>query len=232
MFTQVLTYFKNKVPLIVGGLFLVGFVSGFFFSANFRSAQFVVPSNVVTPTAIETISSQQGAAVVYVDLEGAVKKPGSYAVIAGSRVGEVLSKGEGVLETASVEWVAKNLNLAQKVMDSQKIYIPFDWELYVPEDSYKKLAGITATVKPLAPSVVTTPEVPETSASTNNPTGADALINANLASVDALDTLPGIGSVYASRIVAKRPYANFDDFKTRSTLPASVLTGIQNLVTF
>ena len=59
-----------------------------------------------------------------VDVGGAVIKPGVYELKGGVRVNEALIAAGGLGETADREWVEKNLNLAAKVTDGQKIYIP------------------------------------------------------------------------------------------------------------
>lgn len=66
----------------------------------------------------------QGVGVIYVDVSGAVVKPGVYAVSSEARVGEVLKQAGGLTAKADPEFVAHSLNLAQKVTDGMKLYIP------------------------------------------------------------------------------------------------------------
>jgi competence protein ComEA len=60
-------------------------------------------------------------------------------------------------------------------------------------------------------------------------------LDLNAASVEELDTLPGIGEAYSRRIVDSRavdgPYEAVDDLVTRRVLPASTLDDIRDLVT-
>lgn len=65
---------------------------------------------------------------VFVDVSGAVAKPQVYTLSDGSRIKDVLVAAGGLAEDADREYIAKNLNLAQKVQDGQKIYIPFEGE--------------------------------------------------------------------------------------------------------
>jgi competence protein ComEA len=60
------------------------------------------------------------------------------------------------------------------------------------------------------------------------------LLNVNTASLDELDTLPGIGPVLAQRIVAereKRPFASVDDLRRVSGIGPKKLEAIRPLVT-
>ncbi len=61
---------------------------------------------------------------IAVDVSGGVINPGLYQFSEGSRVQDGLAAAGGLSESADREWVEKNLNLALKLKDSQKIYIP------------------------------------------------------------------------------------------------------------
>ncbi len=71
----------------------------------------------------ESFDSAQDTAIA-VDVGGAVIKPGVYELKVGARINDALIAAGGLGEEADREWVEKNLNLAQKVTDGQKIYIP------------------------------------------------------------------------------------------------------------
>jgi competence protein ComEA len=64
--------------------------------------------------------------------------------------------------------------------------------------------------------------------------GAGALIDLNHADQAALESLPGIGPVTATKIITTRssqPFASLDDAATRKVLSASVVEQIRPLVT-
>ena len=74
---------------------------------------------------IEIISETDNEAdEVFVDIQGAVNKPGLYQLPGNSRVNDLLVKAGGLNSTADRDWVAQNINLAQKLADGAKIYIP------------------------------------------------------------------------------------------------------------
>ena len=73
---------------------------------------------------IEIISSEASPTTIWVDIEGAIERPGVYELPGGSRLNDLLIKAGGLSVEADRDWVAQNLNLAQKLEDSQKVYIP------------------------------------------------------------------------------------------------------------
>lgn len=74
---------------------------------------------------VEVISATPTASAQLVaDVQGSVVKPGVYTLASDSRVKDALIAAGGLADNADREWVAKTLNLAQKVTDGIKIYIP------------------------------------------------------------------------------------------------------------
>ena len=61
---------------------------------------------------------------VTIDISGEVINPGVYRLTGEVRVNDILIKAGGLSANADRDWVAKNLNLAEKLMDGQKIFIP------------------------------------------------------------------------------------------------------------
>ena len=65
---------------------------------------------------------------IMVDVSGAVVKPGLYKLENNARINDALVMAGGLSEDVDQDWFSKNLNLAKKLVDGQKLYIPFKGE--------------------------------------------------------------------------------------------------------
>lgn len=106
---------KFKLPI---ALFLVGLVLiiGGVFTSSLKQ-----PKNYPKESLV-------GSQRINVDVSGAVKKPGVYQLNQDSRVEQVISAADGFAENVNQEYISKYLNMAQKVSDGMKIYIPYTGE--------------------------------------------------------------------------------------------------------
>ena len=95
-----------------------------------------MPENAVEKSVMGLSDAGTGALDVVVDVSGAVNKPGLYKINEGSRVGDAVALAGGISSDASIIYVSKILNLAQKIHDSEKIYIPFEMD-FTSDDSYE-----------------------------------------------------------------------------------------------
>ncbi len=139
---------------------------------------------------------------IVVEISGAVQKEGVYSLPSGSRVNDLLVIGNGLSVDADRGWVDKNINRAAKLVDGQKIYIPFARE--------------------------TTQSGSEQNPNGDRGSGS---ININSASLSELDTLPGIGQAYASNIIEHRPYSNSEELVSKGALKQYVFDKIKNSIT-
>jgi competence protein ComEA len=125
----------------------------------------------------------QPAGRLMVHVGGAVKRPGVYSLRPGSRVQDAVREAGG----ASRDALLDEINLAAFVQDGEKVTIPSrQAELPAPAPT----AG-----GPARPATARAP----------SPDGArPARISLNKSSADDLEDLPGIGPVYARKIVELR----------------------------
>lgn len=199
-------------------------------------------------------SHQPNEDFILVDVSGAVENPGVYRVKAGSRINDALKLSGGFVSSASAQWVSESLNLAGKLFDSAKIYIPYEWDLRSKEEEGLDSSGLHKLVFGLVEADKTITSVSGGSlnisldGSANNSGGNSAIsvdedsestsskldskIPVNKATEKELDGLSGIGPVYVAKIVATRPFANFDDMVARSGVPESVLEKIKSSMAF
>jgi competence protein ComEA len=73
----------------------------------------------------ETASITAFFQTIVVDVAGAVNKPGVYSLKSESRVRDAIVAAGGFHKQADQEWIAKQMNLASKISDGAKIYVPF-----------------------------------------------------------------------------------------------------------
>lgn len=141
---------------------------------------------------------------IFVDVGGAVEKPGVYKLVGNSRVNDALIIAGGLGLKADREWVEKNLNLAAKLVDGQKIYIPEKGE---GEDSNKVSPRSNLQGETLKG------------------------ININTASSAELDTLWGVGPATAQKIIDNRPYGGIEELLTKKVIKSNVFEAIKDKIT-
>lgn len=140
--------------------------------------------------------------IVSVDVSGAVTKPGVYKLKDGSRIEDAISAAGGFAETANGEYISKYLNMALKLSDGSKIYVPVAGESNVPPGG-GTVAGISESAK----------------------------VNINVATQAELEALPGIGPVTASKIISDRPYQAAEDLLNKKVVNKSTFEKIKDLIT-
>ena len=156
-------------------------------------------------------------APLLIHVSGAVSSPGVYELPQNARVRDALDIAGGLTKEANTT----GLNLAALLTDGAQVNVAFEVVAVEPE-----------SVSPLPASGVTT----ATPAPTNAPPiAADDLINLNTASVEELDTLPGIGPAIAQRIIDYREangnFASIQDITNVSGIGPSTFSKIENMIT-
>lgn len=142
---------------------------------------------------------------ITIDIEGAVMKPGVYALRAEGRVQDALIAAGGLSQDADRQKVAQTLNLAAPLTDSAKIYIPAVGEEMAASDG-------------------------SSTGSSGTGVAGSKTVNINQASESDLDALPGVGPVTAQKIISSRPYQSVQDLLDKKVVGASVFTKIKDQV--
>ena len=144
-----------------------------------------------TPSSLSTTTTQPRK--IWVQVVGAVRRPGVYQVDPDVRVFQAVLEAGGFTEDADQEAVA----LAASLSDGCRIYVPREGEAAVPGAGTptQSSAGITGG----APA---------------GGSGAAGPVSLNTATAEQLDSLPGIGPATAQQIIAYReaqgPFTSVD----------------------
>lgn len=148
----------------------------------------VVPTS--TPSPAPTLTPTPAPLRVYVS--GAVRAPDVYLLPPGSIVKDALQAAGGSTDDADLV----RINLALALYDQQQIYVPRVGEA-------TPAAQPPGSAPPLAP------------VASDGATDVGGKVNLNTATIEQLDTLPGIGPTLAQRIVdyreANGPFAAPED---------------------
>lgn len=157
----------------------------------------------------ESSAKSSSAAEVYVDVDGAVVRPGVYRLKDGARVSQAIDAAGGLTAEADVT----GLNRASKVADGQKIYVPKVGEQQtVSADGGADGGAVLAS-------------------GANDVAG---LVNINTASAAELQTLSGIGPSMAQSIIDERTkngaFASVDDLVRVSGIGEKKLAKIKDCI--
>lgn len=82
----------------------------------------------------ESIVQEEGE-MIFVDIAGAVNRPGVYQLPSGSRVNDLIMACGGLTSWASRDFLEKNLNRARFLEDGEKLFIPHQGQ---EETDYQK----------------------------------------------------------------------------------------------
>ncbi|MFA5932458.1 MAG: ComEA family DNA-binding protein [Microgenomates group bacterium] len=188
---------RYKILIIVGVVGTVLLVGGII-SSGIIPKTFLKSSKQAYPSSNGEVNGIKKTIEVKVDVSGAIVSPGVYSLSLDSRVEDALKMAGGVTEEADPVYVSKTINLAQKVADGMKIYVP----------KVSENIGTDAS-------------------SQGNSVSAIGLININEAALADLDKLPGVGAVTAQKIIDNRPYSGIEDLVTKKAVSRSVYEKIK-----
>lgn len=120
---------------------------------------------------------------IYIHISGQVKIPGIYKLMTNDRVIDAINLAGGLLEEADLD----RINLAKKLLDEDKIYIPSVGE--VVDSSIEDINNI--------------------SSANSKSASSNSKININTCTQKDLESLPGIGEKTADKIIEYRKQNTF-----------------------
>lgn len=177
-----------KIPIALSALGLVLVIGGIFASGINKAQPKVYPKD----------SLVEAQKMISIDVSGAVVKPGVYQLKDGSRIEDAVAAAGGFAETVNQEYISKYLNMAQRLSDGSKIYVPSTGDQGIVSQG-GNVVGISAQAK----------------------------VNINTSTQAELEALPGIGPVTASKIISDRPYSQVDDLLNKKVVSKSVFEKIK-----
>lgn len=180
----------------------------------------IIESNPIS--IIDTTTSIEEIDEYYVDIKGAVKKPGVYKVPSGSIVNDVIKLAGGLKSNA----YTSNINLSQVTTKEMVIYIYTNSEI-------KKLSTTVTSDTKCTTNVIEVNNCVSTTTKVNTETNSNK-ININTASKEELMTLSGIGESKAIAIIKYREENKFisvEDLKNVSGIGDSLYDSIKDNIT-
>ena len=160
---------------------------------------------------IEIVDENENGEVlseIVVEIAGEVIKPGVYKLSSNSRIEDLLVLSGGISENADRNWMEKSLNRAAKLSDGQKIYIPS-----INEQSNVLSANNSS---------------PYQNTSSDFGSQGSGFIDVNQATQKELESLSGIGPVYAQKIIEYRPYSNIEEIVLKTKIPQKTFDNIKS----
>lgn len=168
------------------------------------------PLNFISTVNIENDEIEEDVieedVMIMVHISGQVYKPGIVEIDLGKRLIDAINIAGGLKKEADLD----RINLAKKLIDEEKIYIP-----KVGEELNSDIIDI------------------QISSDTSSP-ASNGIININKCSKAELESLPGIGDVLATRIMDYRtsnPFKTIEELKEVSGIGDKKYEGLKDLIT-
>lgn len=181
---------KFKLPIALSLVGLVLIIGGIFASGLSKQK----PKEFPKASLVDTTKT------IAIDVSGAVKTPGVYNLKEDARIEDAIAAAGGFNSQANEEYISKSLNLAQKLVDGSKVYIPSEGDA----------------------------SVPTTSSQTGAVAGINSKVNINTSSQAEIEALPGIGPVTASKIISDRPYQTIEELTGKKVVSKAVFEKIKD----
>ncbi|OGJ15589.1 MAG: hypothetical protein A2632_00130 [Candidatus Pacebacteria bacterium RIFCSPHIGHO2_01_FULL_46_16] len=93
------------------------------------------------PTPAATLTIVEPNDQIVVDVAGAVLHPGMYQLDRDARIGQAISRAGGFHPGVDDRVVAQTINLAEKLQDEDKVYVPFESDMAVTRTQQPAASG-------------------------------------------------------------------------------------------
>ncbi len=189
------------------------------FAQKAQDKKFVPGGQVVEINEALESKSSANQKNIFIEISGAVYKPGVYELGDGSRLYDLLERAEGLNKQADKAFFYRNYNQARALKDGEKVHAP----------SLEEVASGAFIEQPL---IIFTNDIAlagngASGMSTAKSADEKGLISLNDSQASELEELPGVGAVTAEKIVAGRPYTTIQDLRTKNIVSESLFTKIE-----
>lgn len=189
---RVIRFIKSNILIVASfslGLILLGIGVIQLFGTNQTKIKF--------EKAADLASQGEALQKIKVDIEGEVINAGVYELNSDARVQDALIAAGGLTSNAN----RKAINLAAKIADGQKIYVPAQDEA-----------------------------MPAGSVVSGSTTASNSIISINSGTQAELEGLPGIGPVTAGKIIDNRPYGSIEELLEKKVVGKATFEKIKDQV--
>ncbi len=171
---------NKKIAIVIATVAVVLIVVVFIATSSKNESEQIDLIPITEEQTADVIASGDS---IFVEVAGQVARPGGYELASEPLVIELIELAGGFSTEADLLYVHRELQLAVRVVDGQKIYIP-------------SIHDTASSANPVSYS-----------------DNAGAKLNLNTATLEQLMELEGVGEVTAGKIIAGRPYASLEELK-------------------
>ena len=210
---------KKHIKKILGVLLIIIFISGLSLKCYLKSNEKNIKKEKTTNIKLtsEIKESEEKKEKVFVDIKGAIKKPGVYEMDNDKKIIDVVTEAGGLTNEADTTYI----NLAKKITNEMVILIYTKDQ--IKESKKKETFSIINEETCICPVIKNDACITETTKSNktttsqsksstnskpnsndNTSTNTSTKVNINTASLEELQTLAGIGESKAKSIMAYR----------------------------
>lgn len=236
---NILTKSKLKIIIpilllfaVIGGVLLEKYFLNKFFNFEKNKEEIVIETNIkeeeVTDLQKEKklVRDTSESCSIYVDVSGALKEPGVYCLPTNSLIIDAVNKAGGFTNNIAYKYVSRKINLAQKLVNNQKIYFPFQEEMICKEIPF--LPAVEESKIAIENSGIISNNSESNNNQENNNTSQ--CININSATTTQLQTLNGVGEAIAQKIISGRPYQQIEDIKNVQGISTTLFNKIKDKI--
>lgn len=222
-----LRFLKKYKYVITIFLFMLIIFYIVFVKVNLKSKEKNLVDNQVVINEVEKVEVDLKNDLVYVDIKGAVKKPGVYKINSDKKIIDVITMAGGLMENANTD----NINLSKKVTDEMVIII------YTNEEV--KNSNIVDTVIKVIDKECVCPNIQNdgciNTEINDSITNVNKTININTATLEELMSINGLGEAKAKAIIKYREENGYfkiiDDLLNVSGIGEALFEKIKEYIT-